>query len=106
MTEPDPRTTEREIVDADVVDAEIVKEPGQPVPVQPVTAPQFDYTDGGVPTFDYVRDRIESKYTTSIGANELAEGTPAGKTIDEQMADRDKAGRDKLEEIRRQMRGE
>jgi phage shock protein A len=91
MTEPDPR----------IVDAEIVEEP-----VQPVTAPQFDYTDGGVPTFDYVRDRIENKFTTSIGANELAEATPEGRTIDEQMADRDKAGRDKLEEIRRQMRGE
>ncbi|ALG10981.1 hypothetical protein [Kibdelosporangium phytohabitans] len=94
MTEPDPR----------IVDAEIVEEPVPPVP--PVTQPQFDYTDGGVPTFDYVRDKIEGKYTTSIGANELAEATPEGKTVEQQMADRDQAGRDKLEEIRRQLRGE
>ncbi len=91
MTEPDPR----------IVDAEIVEEPVQPVP-----QPQFDYTEGGVPTFDYVRDRIENKYATSIGANELAEGTPQVKTADEQLAEREQAGRDKLEEIRRQLRGE
>jgi len=91
MTEPDPR----------IVDAEIVEEPARPVP-----QPQFDYTEGGVPTFDYVRDRIENKYATSIGANELAEGTPHAKSVDEQMAEREQAGRDKLEEIRRQLRGE
>ncbi|MFC0106391.1 hypothetical protein [Kibdelosporangium aridum] len=89
MTEPDPN----------IIDAEIVDTP-------PVKAPEFDYTDGGVPTFDYVRDRIENRMATSIGANELAEGMPEAKSIDEQMAEREQAGRDKLEEIRRQLRGE
>jgi phage shock protein A len=87
------------------IDAEIVEDSTAVQAPAPVT-PQFDYTDGGVPTFDYVRDRIENKVATSIGANELAEESPQGKSIDEQMAERDKAGRDKLEEIRRQMRGE
>nr|WP_042180637.1 hypothetical protein [Kibdelosporangium sp. MJ126-NF4]CEL14491.1 hypothetical protein [Kibdelosporangium sp. MJ126-NF4]CTQ88856.1 hypothetical protein [Kibdelosporangium sp. MJ126-NF4] len=91
MTEPDPR----------IVDAEIVEEP-----VPPVTAPQFDYTDGGVPNFDYVRDKIEGKYATSVGANELADATPEGQSVEKQFTDREQAGRDKLEEIRRQMRGE
>ncbi|MCE7004827.1 hypothetical protein LWC34_18645 [Kibdelosporangium philippinense] len=87
--------------DPNIIDAEIVE-----TTPPPVKAPEFDYTEGGVPTFDYVRDRIENRVATSIGANELAEGTPQAKTIDEQMAERDKAGRDKLEEIRRQLRGE
>lgn len=87
------------------VDAEIVEDSTALQPVPPVQ-PQFDYTDGGVPTFDYVRDRIEGKFATSVGAQELASETTQGKSIDEQMAERDKAGRDKLEEIRRQLRGE
>jgi phage shock protein A len=87
------------------IDAEIVEDSTAVQSAPPVT-PQFDYTDGGVPTFDYVRDRIENKVATSIGSNELASESPQGKSIDEQMAERDKAGRDKLEEIRRQMRGE
>jgi phage shock protein A len=87
------------------VDAEIVEESTAVQPARPVV-PDFDYTEGGVPTFDYVRDRIEGKYATSAGSQELASETPRGKSIDEQMAERDQAGRDKLEEIRRQMRGE
>lgn len=85
-----------------VLDAEIVEETVAPNLVPPT----FDYTDGGVPTLDYVRDRIENKFATSVGATELAEETPQGRSLDEQAADRDRAGRDKLEEIRRAMRGE
>ena len=66
--------------------------------------PQTDYTDAGVPTFDYVRDRIESRVATSIGTAELNQ--PSTTSIDEQLADRERTGRDKLEEIRRSMRGD
>lgn len=83
------------------IDAEIVEDNAAPPPVAPI-----DYTEGGVPTFDYVRDRIEGKYATSIGANELAEETVEAASIDKQMEEREQAGRDKLEEIRRSMRGE
>lgn len=79
------------------IDAEIVEDP---VP----TPPTGDYTDAGVPTFDYVRDQIENRYATSTGAGELAAETPEGRTVDEQLAEREKAGREKLEEIRRAMR--
>lgn len=84
------------------VDAELVAEPAPASPTEYTT----EYTEAGVPTFDYVRDQIENRYTTSTGANELADESPQGRTVDQQMADRDKAGRDKLEEIRRSMRGE
>ncbi|WP_243727355.1 hypothetical protein [Actinocrispum wychmicini] len=72
-----------------------------PDPLAPI-----DYTDAGVPTFDYVRDRIENRIATSAGMGELTGESPQAKSIDEQMAERDKAGLDKLEEIRRSLRGE
>ena len=89
------------IVDAEVVDDHTaVAVPSSMVPEAPVT----DYTDDGTPTFDYVRDRIEGRFATSLGATELAEnGTPAA-SLDEQLAAREQAGRDRLEEIRRAMR--
>lgn len=80
------------------IDAEIVEEPATPpIPTGPV-----DYTEGGVPTFEYVRDRI----ATQVGAAELAEESPQTLSVDQQLAERDRAGREKLEEIRRAMRGE
>lgn len=74
-------------------------------PSMPV-APDGDYSEEGVPNFDYVRSRIEEKSATADGSVELAKETPEGATVEQQMAERDRAGRDKLEEIRRSMRGE
>ncbi|OLF08378.1 hypothetical protein BLA60_23460 [Actinophytocola xinjiangensis] len=80
------------------IDAEIVEDPA------PVQVPPGDYTEGGVPNFDYVRDQIENRFATSAGSGELAAQTPQGRSVDEQFAAREKAGRDRLEEIRRAMR--
>lgn len=90
------------VVDAELVDdtAMTVAEPAAPV------LPATDYTDAGVPTFDYVRDRIEQRVGTTIGATELAEESAPAISLDEQMAERDRAGREKLEQIRKSMRGE
>jgi phage shock protein A len=87
-----------------IIDAELVEDDTAPQVVAPSV--QGDYTEAGVPTFDFVRDRIESRIATTAGATELVGETSQAKSIDEQMAERDKAGRDKLEEIRRAMRGE
>jgi phage shock protein A len=84
------------------IDAEIVDEPR----VAPPVVPAFDYTESGVPNFDYVRDKIENRAGTAAAATELSGDVPEAKSADEQMAERDRAGRDKLEEIRRSMRGE
>jgi hypothetical protein len=62
-----------------------------------------DYVDG-VPTFDFVRDRIESRYATAVGATELAEETTAGRSLEQQQEDRDAAARERLEQIRRSLR--
>jgi len=79
------------------VDAEIVPDPAAPAPPPP------DYDEHGVPSLDYVRDKIEGRYTTSIGATELAEGTAAGRSVEEQEAERAAAAKAKLEELRRSL---
>jgi hypothetical protein len=79
------------------IDAEIVPEPTPPAPPAP------DYDEHGVPSLGYVREKIESRYATSIGAAELAEGTAAGRSVEEQEADRAAAAKAKLEELRRSL---
>lgn len=87
---------------------------GSAVPTEdPVTAesvldttprlPEPDYTAGGVPTFDRVRDRIEERVGTAIGSEELAHESPSGRSVDEQWEARKKAGKAKLDEIRRSL---
>jgi phage shock protein A len=76
---------------------------GTPVPGPAVPGP--DYSTAGVPSLDYVRDKIEGRYAHSLGATELAEGIPEVRSFEEQAAKREEAARDKLEEIRRSLRG-
>ena len=88
--------------ETDSVGSTALAVPGTFTPVEPVT----DYTDDGVPTFDFVRDKIESRFATSQGSTELAGMTPEATAFDDQFAKREQAGRDRLEEIRRAMREE
>ena len=64
------------------------------------------YTSSGVPTFDSVREKIESRYETSIGSAELDAETPEGRTVDEQFEARQRAAADRLAQIRESMRDE
>ncbi|NIH88353.1 hypothetical protein [Amycolatopsis granulosa] len=70
------------------------------------TPPEGGYSESGVPSFDFVRDRIENRYTTALGSTELAGETPEAASFDEKLADRDRAARDRLAEIRRSLRGD
>jgi phage shock protein A len=65
-----------------------------------------DYTDAGVPTFEHVRDRIEHRVAVNLGAEELAAATPEAKAVEDGFEARRQAGADRLEEIRRSMRGD
>ncbi|WP_133906402.1 hypothetical protein [Actinophytocola oryzae] len=87
------------------LDAEIVEDKKDLTATPPVVVPEGDYTEGGVPTFDFVRDRIENRVATGIGSQELADATQEGKAVEDQFEARKKAGQDKLAEIRRSMRG-
>ena len=76
------------------IDAEIVPDAAPPAP---------DYDEHGVPSFDHVRNKIESRYATSLGMTELTEGTAAGRSVEEQEAERAAAAKAKLEELRRSL---
>ncbi|MUL74827.1 hypothetical protein FZI94_02055 [Mycobacterium sp. CBMA226] len=71
----------------------------------PAPAPSIDpgYTPDGVPTFESVREKIENRYGTAIGAAELAANTPEGRSVEEQYEARQKAAAERLEQIRRSM---
>ena len=81
------------------IDAELV-EPDAPVAP---AAPAPDYDERGVPSFDYVRDRIEGRAAVAQGTTELTGATPQSRTLDEQIADRDAKAAEKLAELRRSL---
>ncbi len=93
---PDPSSPDpHEPIEAEIVDA----------PPPPVAAPTPDYDEHGVPSLDQVRDKIEGRVATSIGASELAAQSQQGRSIEEQEASREQAAKAKLEEIRRSLGG-
>ena len=61
------------------------------------------YTSSGVPTFDSVRDKIETRYETSIGAAELDAESPEGRNVEEQYDERQRAAAERLAQIRKSM---
>ncbi|WP_067973664.1 hypothetical protein [Mycolicibacter icosiumassiliensis] len=63
------------------------------------------YDPTGVPTFDSVREKIERRFETSIGAHELDSETPEGRGVEQQFEDRQRAAADRLEQIRKSMQG-
>jgi phage shock protein A len=83
-------------------------DPAESVPPESVAPEPVDtgYTPGGVPTFDSLREKIETRYGTAIGASELAAETPEGRTVEEQYDARQRAAAERLAEIRKSMHPE
>ena len=71
-----------------------------PTPAVPVDT---GYTPSGVPTFDSVREKIETRYGTAIGSAELDAESPEGRTVEEQYDARQRAAAERLDEIRKSM---
>lgn len=71
-------------------------------PAGPV--PDTGYTDAGVPTLEGVREKIETRYGTALGATELAEETPEARKAAQQFGEQQKKAAEKLAEIRDSMR--
>ena len=88
-------------VDADTTP----KAPPAAAPAAPPSEPPVDtgYTASGVPTFESVREKIETRYGTSLGAAELDAETPEGRSVEEQYEARQRAAAERLEEIRKSM---
>jgi phage shock protein A len=83
------------IVDGEVVESEVIA---------PMPAADTGYSASGVPTFEAVREKIETRYGTAIGSAELAAETPEGRSVEEDYEARQKAAADRLEQIRASMR--
>ncbi|KZS62277.1 MULTISPECIES: hypothetical protein [Mycobacterium] len=66
-------------------------------------APDPGYDDAGVPTFESVRDKIESRYATAMGAAELDAETTAGRAIEDEYDERQRAAAERLAQIRESM---
>lgn len=62
------------------------------------------YTSSGVPTFESVREKIESRYETSVGSAELDAESPEGRDVEDQFEERKRAAADRLAQIRESMR--
>jgi phage shock protein A len=73
-------------------------------PENSLSEPDSGYTSSGVPTFDSVREKIESRYETSIGSAELDAESPEGQDVEEQFEARKRAAADRLAHIRESMR--
>lgn len=108
-----------EIKDEEIIDAELVAEPSAAASVPPPAAlapaagwaesavAGLDYTDAGVPTLDYVRNRVEGRLGTAAGAAELAEvAADRGREqrLADQQAEREAAAADRLAAIRASLR--
>ena len=98
-----------EVIDAEILETEVVDtaSPGSSFPGSTtISSPGHidpDDSEQGVPSFDFVRDKIEKRISTAIGSQELAEGTPEGQGVDDMMRKRDEAAKKKLDEIRKSM---
>lgn len=107
---PDEPTQEPEVIVDSIVDP--IVDPDPTVDSAPATTPaavpnqpvDTGYTAGGVPTFDSVREKIETRYGTAIGAAELDAETPEGRSVEEQYEARQKAAAERLAQIRESMR--
>ncbi|APE34224.1 hypothetical protein BOX37_09915 [Nocardia mangyaensis] len=106
------------MLDTDIADANVApvasEQVGGAIPVPPVPpglpgtpAPPATggYSTSGVPTFDTVRDKVEQRFGTAQGMGELDRQTPAGRSADEQWEAREKAARERLDQIRKSMHG-
>ena len=96
-SEPTPESQE---IIAEVVEPDTAQPPPPPPPAE---AADTGYTPGGVPTFESVREKIETRYGTAIGATELAAETPEGRSVEEQYEERQRAAAERLEQIRKSM---
>lgn len=77
----------------------------EPTPTPPAADPaETGYTASGVPTFESVREKIETRYGTAIGASELAAETPQGRSAEEQYEKRQRAAAERLAAIRESMK--
>jgi phage shock protein A len=79
--------------------------PDEPdTPASPAGDPGYD--SAGVPTFESVREKIEARYGTALGAAELDAESDEGRSVEEQYEQRQHAAAERLAQIRESMRSD
>lgn len=109
LTVPPPLDDEEDVIDAEIVETSVIDSP-----VIGSIAP--DYSESGVPSLDYLRERIEGRFATATGSAELAADAAVREAAQRkaareqavieqarQSADRAAAASTRLEEIRRSL---
>ena len=76
---------------------------GELMPDQPALPDDTGYDDSGVPTFESVREKIEARYGTAVGAAELDAESPEGRAVEEQYEARRRTAAERLAQIRQSM---
>jgi phage shock protein A len=77
------------------------------MPDEPETSPpEPGYDSAGVPTFESVRDKIETRLSTALGGAELDAESAQGRSVEEQYEDRQRAAAQRLAQIRESLRSE
>ncbi len=100
---------EEPAAEATPAEAKPEAKPAEATPAPPATPAEpvdTGYTPTGVPTFESVREKIDTRYGTAIGAAELDAESPEGRTIEEQYDARQRAAAERLAEIRKSMHPE
>ena len=76
-------------------------------PDVPDTAePDPGYDSSGVPTFESVREKIETRFGTALGGAELDADSAEGRSVEKQYEERQRAAAERLEQIRESMRSD
>jgi phage shock protein A len=80
--------------------------PDEPTATPDVAPPDPGYDNAGVPTFESVREKIETRYGTALGATELDAESPEGRQVEDQYEERQRAAAERLAQIRESMRSD
>ena len=80
--------------------------PDEPTATPDVAPPDPGYDGAGVPTFESVREKIETRYGTALGATELDAESPEGRQVEDQYEERQRAAAERLAQIRESMRSD
>ena len=76
---------------------------GDGMPDEPTLPEDTGYDDSGVPTFESVREKIETRYGAAIGSAELDAESPEGRAVEDQYQARQRAAAERLAQIRESM---
>lgn len=70
------------------------------------TSPDPGYDSKGLPTFEFVREKIESRFGAAQGAGELDAESPEGRSVESEFEERQRAAAERVAQIRESMRSE